>query len=222
MAKVKLLLSGVSNSGKTTLLQTLDNVLVFCRDGKKYPFKQPHVNVPDFTNVSELLALFEEKINAYKERFGTYPETIVLDSFSKMVLDIEGNILSTVKSFPYGVINTEIKSLVDFVETQLSHVFNLVIISHALHDQDTDAYNLVNAGGSWGKKGGIISEVSEALFIEIKGKKRVVHTRSPKMLSRSMVPPEDLPDTIPVDNFNLQEHMNKLTGLQTEAEEFIL
>jgi len=222
MANVKLLISGLSNSGKTTMLQTLTDVIVFCRDGKKYPFKQPHVNVPDFDNVGELLGLIEVKIHAYKEKFGKFPKTIVFDSFSKIALDIEGNILKTVKSFPYGVINVEIKALVDFIETELTENFNIVLVSHALHDVDTDSYTLVNAGGSWGKKGGVISEVSEAIFVEIKGKKRVVHTRTPKMLSRSMLSPEQLTSTIPVDDFNLQEHMNNLEGVQSEAEEFIL
>jgi len=47
MSKVKMLISSLPNIGKTTLLQTLDDVLVIARDGKKYPFPQAHVNVED-------------------------------------------------------------------------------------------------------------------------------------------------------------------------------
>ncbi len=201
MATTKLAIVGLPNSGKTTILQSLTNVLVFARDGKKYPFEQPHVNVPDFETVSELLDLITDKVNAYKERHGKYPETLVFDSFSKILLDIEGNILAKVKSFPYGVINTEIKSLVDFIERELTGHFNIVLVSHALHDADTDNYTLVNAGGSWGKKGGLLSEVDQSIFIEVRGKKRTIHLRNSAMAARTTL--EDLDDKVSSDYFNL-------------------
>ena len=69
MSKVKLLLSGLPNIGKTTLLQSLEDVLVFARDGKKYPFQQPHVNVPDFTSADQLIELMVEKIEKLDEYF---------------------------------------------------------------------------------------------------------------------------------------------------------
>ncbi len=153
MSKTKILLSGLPNIGKTTVLQSLTDVLVIARDGKKYPFPQPHVNVPDFETAEELIDIITTKINDYEEKFGKLPETIVIDSLSKILLDIEGNVLAKVKSFPYGVINTEIKLIVDFIERDLADVFNIVMVSHAIYDEDTLGYKLVNAGGSWGKKG---------------------------------------------------------------------
>lgn len=220
MSTTKLLISGLPNSGKTTLLQTLDDVLVFARDGKKYPFAQPHVNVPDFDYIGEVLTLVEEKIHSYKEKYGKFPKTLVFDSFSKMVLDIEGNLLATIKSFPYGAINTEIKRLVDFIECNLTETFNIVLVSHALHDVDTDAYTLVNAGGSWGKKGGILSEVDQAIFVDIRGKKRTIHLRNSKMAARTTI--AELPDKVDGDDFNLQTHIDMLLEKQTDANIFSL
>ena len=66
----KLLLSGAPNSGKTSLLQTLTDVLVIARDGKRYPFKQPHVNVPDFIYAQEVIELITEKIGVFEEKHG--------------------------------------------------------------------------------------------------------------------------------------------------------
>ena len=213
MSKTKLLISGLPNIGKTTVLQSLgDDVLVIARDGKKYPFPQPHVNVPDFETADELIGIITDKINAYEDKMGKLPNTIVIDSMSKILLDIEGNILARVKSFPYGVINTEIKLLVDFIERDLADAFNIVMVSHAIYSEDTLGYSLVNAGGSWGKKGGLLSEVDEAVFIELKGKKRVLHYRNPKMASRTTI--GDLPDSIELDNFNLKEHLDLLTSKQ--------
>jgi len=220
MANTKLLINGLPMIGKTTVLQSLTDVLVIARDGKQYPFPQPHVNVPDFETAEELIEIITSKINAYEEKFSKLPNTIVIDSISKILLDIEGNVLARVKSFPYGVINTEIKQLVDFIERDLADVFNIVMVSHVLYDEDTVGYKLVNAGGSWGKKGGIISEVDEAIFIELKGKKRVIHHRNPKMLARTTM--EDLPDSVPIEEFNLQEHLEMLNSKKTSTEEWTL
>jgi len=220
MAKTKLLISGLPNIGKTTVLQSLTDVLVIARDGKKYPFPQPHVNVPDFETAAELISIITDKINAYETKFGKMPETIVIDSLSKILLDIEGNVLARVKSFPYGVITTEIKEIVDFIERDLADAFNIVLVSHAIYSEDTLGYSLVNAGGSWGKKGGILSEVDQAVFIELKGKNRVLHYRNPKMASRTTL--SELPDSIPLDQYNLQEHLDLITSKQASAEEWSL
>jgi len=220
MSKIKLLISGLPNIGKTTVLQSLEDVLVIARDGKKYPFPQPHVNVPDFESADELIEIITNKINSYEEKFGKMPETIVIDSLSKILLDIEGNILAKVKSFPYGVINTEIKLIVDFIERDLADAFNIVLVSHAIYDEDTVGYKLVNAGGSWGKKGGILSEVDQACFIELKGKKRVLHYRNPKLAARTTI--DSLPDSEDLSEFNLQKHINMLMETQESTAEWSL
>jgi hypothetical protein len=220
MAKIKLLISSLPNVGKTTLLQTLKNVLVIARDGKKYPFPQAHVNVPDFTSADELIDLISEKIHAYKEKMGNMPETVVIDSISKILLDIEGYCLEKIASFPYGKINTEIKKVVDFIERDLAPSFNVVLVSHAMYDEKVNGYALVNAGGSYGKKGGILSEVDEAIFLESRTKKRFIHYRNPNMASRTTV--ADLPDTGPAEDFNLQEHLAMLQKRQNKATEWSL
>lgn len=218
MANVKLLVSGPANCGKTTLLQTLEDVLVIARDGKRYPFPQPHVNVPDFILAQEVIDLITDKINAYEEKVGELPKTIVIDSISKLLLDIEGSCLSRIASFPYGEVNKEIKLLVDFIERDLADTFNIVMVSHTItEDGET---KLVNAGGSWGKKGGVLSEVDQAIYVDVKGKKRTIHLRNSKLVARTTL--EDLPDSVPQDEFNLQEHLKLLLSEQTDVEKFSL
>ena len=220
MSNVKMLVSGITNSGKTSLLQTLTNVLVIARDGKKYPFPQAHVNVPDFTKVDTLIDLIYEKVEAYEAKVGDLPETVAIDSTSKIFLYIEGYVLEQIKSFPYGKVNTEIKKFVDFIERDMCPQFNIVMVSHALYNEDTHGYNLVNAGGSYGKKGGMLSEVDEAVFLEVKGKSRTIHYRNSKMASRTTM--EELPDSVPLADFNLQEHLELLQKKQSKAEEWSL
>ena len=220
MSHVKLLVSSLPNIGKTTLLKDLTDVLVIARDGKKYPFPQPHVNVPDFTSVEQLIDLIVEKVETYENKIGKLPETIAMDSISKVLLDIEGYTLEQVKSFPYGKVNTEIKKVVDFIERDMVPNFNIVLVSHAMYSEDVSGYSLVNAGGSYGKKGGILSEVDEAIFVELRGKKRIVHFRNSKMCSRTTL--EDLPENMPIEDFNLQEHLEKLQAKQGAAEKWSL
>jgi len=220
MSKSKLLVTSLPNIGKTTLLQSLTDVLVIARDGKKYPFPQAHVNVPDFTAADQLIDLIVEKIEAYNTKNGELPKTIAIDSVSKILLDIEGYCLEQVKSYPYAKVNTEIKKVVDFIERDLCPTFNVVLVSHAQYHEDSGGYALVNAGGSYGKKGGILSEVDEAIFLEYRAKKRTVHFRNPKMASRTTV--AELPDSLPAEEFNLQSHLETLQQRQSKAAEWSL
>ena len=215
MSNVKLLVSSLPAIGKTTLLQTLKDVLVIARDGKLYPFEQPHVNVPDFDSVDQLTDLIVDKVNKYEEAHDKLPKTIAIDSISKILLDIEGYTLQKIKSFPYGVVNTEIKTFVDFIERDLVPNFNVIMVSHALYSEETTGYSLVNAGGSYGKKGGILSEVDESVFVELKGKKRIIHFRNPKMVARTTM--ADLPDSVPGEEFNLQDHLELLANKRSNA-----
>ena len=218
MNHVKLLVSSLPNIGKTTLLKDLKDVLIIARDGKNYPFEQPHVNVPDFSSADELINLIIEKVETYETKFKELPKTVAIDSISKILLDIEGYTLEQVKSFPYGKVNTEIKKVVDFIERDMVPNFNVVLVSHALYVEDVSGYSLVNAGGSYGKKGGILSEVDEAIFVELKGKKRIINFRNSKMCSRTTL--SELPETMPVEDFNLQDHLKLLLDKRSKAEKW--
>lgn len=152
---VKVLISGLPNSGKSTLIKDLDptKTLLISRDGKKSPLLLPKKTIEDFSDVDDLIAQISEAVQAYVAKFDANPETIVIDSISKIFLDIEARILARVKSFPYGQINIEINKFMEFLEHQIAVHCNLVMISHAQLNTETNQYELVNAGGSWGKKG---------------------------------------------------------------------
>lgn len=66
----------------------------------------------------------------------------------------------------------------------------------------------------------MLSEVDNAIFIEIKGNKRVIHHRSPKLASRTVL--DQLPDSQPVEEYNLQEHIDALSGLKDEVANYEL
>lgn len=218
----KLLLSGPPNGGKTSLLTSLNpkTTLVISRDGKAFGLPLHHKTVTEFSDADDLINQIGEAVVAFIDKTGENPETIVIDSISKVFLDIEARVLARVKSFPYGVVNTEIGKLVNFLENDIAPNCNIVFVSHTQLDPDQGVHQLVNAGGSYGKKGGILSEVDQAIAIEIKGKKRVLWYRSYPMSARTTI--EDLPDSVPLEDYNLQDHLNTLSQVSDEVSGFAL
>ena len=67
---------------------------------------------------------------------------------------------------------------------------------------------------------GFISEVDNAIFLEGKANKRIVHHRSLKFPARTVLP--ELPDSQPADEYNLAEHIAVLSQLGDDVAEFIL
>lgn len=218
---VKILISAEANGGKTTLTKNLKNSLVVSHDGKRYPFAVPHVLVPAFDSVEELIKLTIDKIEAYNEKFNKYPETIVFDSVSKVFDTIHANCNEKFKNFViYSELDKDIVAFTSFIENSLiASDMNVVLISHALYDADTAKYKLVGKG-SFAKRGGFLAEVDEALFLEAKGSKRIVHFKSAKLPARSLQ--DDLPESVPVEDFNLQEHIDMLGQNASQVDEFQL
>ena len=215
---VKLLISAEANSGKTTITKDLENSLVISHDGKRYPFPVPHVMIPTFDSISELIEVVVDKIEAYKTKLGAYPETMVFDSVSKIFDTIHANCNEKFKGFViYSELDKEIVAFTSFIENSLiASGMNVVLISHALYDAETAKYNLVGKG-SFAKRGGFLAEVDEAIFLEVKSNKRIAHFKSTKLPARSLQ--EDSVASMPVDEFNLQEHIATLAGSATSVDE---
>lgn len=206
---VKLLVSGLTQSGKTRLLSTDfgDEILVLAKDGKKYPYNHPHANIPNFNTVDELIDYADRATNMYMDKYGKLPEIIVWDTISKILLDIEASCIRRIKSYPYGEVNKEISKLLEFIE-DMSNSCDVIIMSHSIWDADENLHKLVNAGGSYGKKGGVISEVDNSIFLEIKGTRVTVWQQNPSKLARTTI--ADIAVQVPYKDYSLKEHVIKL------------
>ncbi|MHB8098126.1 MAG: AAA family ATPase [Sulfuricurvum sp.] len=218
---VKLLISGESNSGKTTLTKTLQNALVVSHDGKKYSYAVPHVMVDTFDSIQELINLTNDKIVAYKEKFNVYPKTVVFDSVSKIFDTMLDNCNTKFTGFTiYSNLNKEIHEFTEYVQnTLIASDMNVVLISHALYDADTAKYNLIGKG-DFAKRGGFLSETDQALFIETKASKRILHFRSTKFPARTLR--DEDPDSVSVDDFNLQTYIETLAAEQSDVDDHAL
>ena len=216
---VKLLVSAEANSGKTTLTKTLTDTLVVSHDGKKFPFKVPHVTIREFANTQELVNTINEKIVSYKERFGEYPRTIVFDSVSKIFDTMVDNCSSKFTGYSvYSNLNTEISQFTYYIEnTLIASDMNVILISHAMYDSDSGRYHLI-AKGDFAKRGAFLAEVDEAVFIEVKSSKRVIHFRSTKFPARSLQ--DGLPDSVSIEKFDLNDHINTLAEGTNDVDEY--
>ena len=221
MSAVKILISGEAAAGKTTLIKDLSNALLLSHDGKKPVVKLPHVYISNFTDIDELLVTFNEKIEAYNERYGNYPETIVIDSVSRIYDTISNICNDKYSGFTiYSSMDKMIKQLNSYIEdTLIASGMNVILISHALYDSETSQYNLVGKG-SYAKLGGALSTVEEALFLEKKSNKRIVHFRSTKFPARTLQ--SELPDSLPVDEFSMQTYLEAIIANQADADSYSL
>jgi Cdc6-like AAA superfamily ATPase len=218
---IKLLVAGESNSGKTTLTKDLTDVLVVSCDGKRFPYPKPHVLIPSFSSADELIQIVTDKIVAYKEKYKELPKTVVFDSVSRIFDIMYDNCNVKFTGFTiYSELDKSIKTFTNFVEDSIvASDINVVLISHALWDSETAKYNLVGKG-SFAKTGSFLSVVDEAVFLETKNNKRVIHNRSTKFPARTLQ--EDLADSLPVEDFNLQSHIDLLASRQEDVSEFSL
>ena len=219
MSAVKILVSGEAAAGKTTLIKDLDNALLLSHDGKRPAVKLPHVYISNFIDVSELLSTFNEKIEAYNERYGNYPATIVIDSVSRIYDTINNICNDKYTGFTiYSTMDKMIKEFNAYIEdTLIASGMNVILISHAIYDSETSQYNLVGKG-SYAKLGGALSTVEEAIFLEKKSNKRIVHFRSTKFPARTLQ--TDLPDNVPVDDFSMKSYLEAIIANQSDVDSY--
>ena len=216
-ASAKILITGMPNTGKTTLLKSLKNVLVFARDGKPFSLSLPHTNVTEFTTMKDFLSLVQEKLEIYNEKKGEYPETIVFDSVSRLFTDVETSCTKRFNGYEvWANVNKEIQMFLEAVNSMQEGGFNVVLIAHAVWDENAKKY-IETCKGSFAKVGGFLSTVDYALNIDIVGNKRII-THKGTNLSRTLL--EDIPEKEDANSFNLQNYIDKIKAKANEVVEW--
>ena len=155
----------------------------------------------------DLLEMLANKIEAYKNKFGDYPKTIVFDSVSRIFSDVENYCSEKYSGFEvWNNVNRQIQMLVNTVSDLEAENFNIVLIAHCTWDEKAGKY-IETCKGSFAKTGGFLSTTDYAVNIEVKGSKRIVNCKG-HSLSRSLLP--DINDRVDVNDFNLQEYLDKI------------
>lgn len=232
---VKILLSGLSNSGKTNALRTLDpaKTLVVSVDGKTFPFAIPHFNVSSFPSIEGLLYGYTQdgvhvegvtdKIAKFYALQGHYPDTIVFDTVSRIFHLIADNCNEQYKNFDvHSNIAKQIAELNTFIQTQLiENGVSVVQVTHVTFDDKTNTYPDASSG-SYKKAGGAIGTHDHCAFFTIKNKKyRVIH-RSPGLPCRTLLTESQLPSEQDADDYSLANHIKLLQDSTGEVAKFSL
>ena len=208
---VKLLILGEKNSGKSSLAKAIDDSLTVSYDAKPYPFEKPHITLKDGFTTQSIMETVADAIDRYEAKFKELPRTMIFDAVSRIFMELEDVCQRKYNGFDvWSNLLKETNKLVKFFNNDLiDNGFNVVLVGHTTIDAETKMFREVLSGKF--KDTGFISTVDECIYTEFKAKKyQVTHRKHP--LARTFL--EELPDTQPTDNFNINDYFNKLIEKQ--------
>jgi len=221
MAAIKLLISGFENTGKSTTASQIKDAMVINFDRKEYGFPVPHMNITAYAGIESLIDTINEKLGVYQEKMGKLPSTVVFDTVTQFYSTMQAYNDNTFKGFDvHKNNNRDTLNLNAYIEDVLiANNVNVVIVAHTVFDADT-ARHIIPATGQFGKAGSWLSVTNEAIFIEKKTGKFVIHQKSMKFPCRTTL--SDLEESVDSEKYDINDHIAKLTASKLEATEFIL
>lgn len=217
----KILVSGYEASGKSTLTSKIKNALVINFDKKEYSFNVPHTNFKNYEGIESVITFINDKIKAYKEKFKEFPKFIVIDTVTQLYAAMTR--YNSVKYTGFKIHeqnNIDTLDLNNYIENVLiANGVSVVIVAHTMVDEKSDRH-IIPAQGQFAKAGSWLSIVNDSLFIEKSSGKLVVYFTSFKYPARTTL--KDLPDKVGINEFDINEYLNKLVNAKNEIEEYIL
>ena len=224
----KILINGPAGTGKSTLVKSLRKPFVVSRDGKAFPFQIPHMTIKEYYDMATIIHGGEvqteegkvtiegifDKLEKYAEKNGEYPETVVIDSVSKLMQDaIDYANLNFTGFDVHSTINKEIAVLTTFIQEELvANGVNVILINHVM-ENDKKGYIPVGQG-KFKDRGGFFAEVDESILVEESNGSISVTFRGSNNQARTLL--DELPDKMYVENFINPSKSKKLK----EGEEY--
>lgn len=216
----KLLLSGASSAGKTTLISKLEDSLVIVFDDKTFPFKVPHYKPVPFDGIVSFKKELVSKVKAYKDKFDKLPETVVFDTVTHFYQDIYVWAQENHKGFEIfnAMQQTAIRvnSLIEKVLVDKG--INVVIVAHTIYNEGSNSFEIPSVG-KFKESGGWLSLVDNASHISTEHNRRSVYHQSLKYPARSTV---DMPEMNNMDDYDIQEHVSKIKKSLDETDDYAI
>lgn len=211
------LVVGFENSGKSTLSATIQNALVINCDHKTYNFDQIHSNYSKWNGIDDFRAFVNEKVIAYKEKFGKLPESVVIDTITHLyntMIKYNSEKYPTNNFKAMEKNNEDIIDVADYFKLLNSKGINVIIMAHTKVDQKTDRFT-VPAQGSFRDSGSWQSFVSESIFIERDKETHRVVLKDPSNACvrsnlKEIVNNAENVITVPFKDFDINVHLNKI------------
>lgn len=217
---IKLLITGLENSGKTTLTSKITDAMVVVVDEKRYPYKVPHYKIGEYEGIVEFKTELIEKIKAYKEKYDKVPRTIVFDTITKLYESMYKYAQANYKGFDvHNSISNDTLAFNTMIENLLiDRGINVVIAAHVIYDEATSRY-VVPATGQFKNTGSWLSVVDEASFLYTMGSQRYIAHKELKYPCRTTL---EMIASEPVDNYDINLHIESLEATADDAEEMVL
>lgn len=218
---IKLLLSGFENTGKSTVTSQVEDAMVINFDRKEYGFKVPHMNVKEYSGIDPLISTINEKLGSYQKKFGKLPTSIVLDTVTQFYTTMQKYNGEKYKNFDIHTNNNrDTLALNGYIEDVLiANGINVIIVAHTVFDAET-ARHIIPASGQFAKAGSWMSVVNDAVFIEKKNGKFIIHQKSMKYPCRTTLP--DIEEFVEGKDYDINRHIALLSASKVEATEYIL
>lgn len=218
---IKLLVSAYESCGKSTVTAQIEDALVLNLDHKEYGFKAVHANIPDYEGMEELTETINNKIEAYNKKKGEYPKTVVIDTVTQLYSAIQKYNGTRFTGFDiHSNNNRDTLNFNGYIEgTLIANDINVVIVAHCMFDSDSGRH-VIPATGQFAKAGSWMSVVNEAIYIEKKSSKLVVHQTSMKFPCRTTL--KDLKPSVDMNDFDINSYIKTLVESKTESEDWTL
>jgi len=218
---VKLLVSAYESCGKSTLTSGIENALVINLDHKEYGFPAIHANIPNYEGMDTLTDEINAKIEAYNDKKGEYPKTVVIDTVTQLYSAIQKYNGTRFTGFDiHSNNNRDTLNFNGYIEEVLiANGINVVIAAHCMFDADSGRH-IIPATGQFAKSGSWMSVVNEAIYIEKKSNKLVVHQTSMKFPCRTTL--KGLKPSVDMDDFDINHYIKTLTESKTESAKWSL
>lgn len=221
---IKVMLVGFENTGKSTLISKIEDALVINCDTKEYAFKVPHANYKEYKSVEDFTNFINSKVKAYKEKFKKLPKYVVIDTITHLYTLMQRTNKKFLKGFDlHRQIGDDTLDIIDYInKTLLTNGINCIIAAHTLVEFKTERFT-VPSSGQFKSAGGWISTVGESFFIEKNEDKHVVVLKKQgnDAVRTNLKFEEDIVE-IPINEFDINKHLEQITQLSVESKEMEL
>lgn len=214
---VKLLVSGLESSGKSSITSTIKNALVINFDNKEYNFEVLSSDFRDYKGINSVIGFINDKITKYKEIKGEFPKVIVLDTVTQLY-----SMMVLYNSKKYSGFNIHTQNNIDTLDFNnyiedvlLANGVDVVVVAHTIFDENTKAFT-ISAQGQFSKAGSWLSITNDSIFIDKKGGKLTVYLNDIKYPSRSTI--SGIQEKVGVENYDINKHLDQLRQKQANIQ----
>lgn len=218
---IKILITGFENTGKSTLASKVKDAFIINCDRKDYPFKVPHSNFPEWRGLDDFINFTNSKIKAYKEKFKKLPKYVIFDTITQLYVNMVKYNNKVYQGFSIHSQNdTDTLGINSYIEdTLLKNGINVIIMAHTKRDAKTDRYE-IPAQGSFKSTGSWVGVVTEGIYIDrVDDRHDIVLKNNSISVVRSSLEFKDDVVSIPFNEFDINEHLNKIISVNKDAKE---